>query len=116
MSPRTVCPRENHYIGRRCAGRADANAGLPGRSQPEAAARHARSALDHGFDGQLDAYTHEWRDYISGCRSIPQPDSAVDETYRISAAMLRVHEDKTHRGAIVASLSFPWGGAPGEMS
>jgi glucoamylase len=36
------------------------------------------------------------------------PDSVVD-LYRMSAAILAIHEDKRASGAIIASLSIPWG-------
>ena len=36
------------------------------------------------------------------------PDSVVD-LYRMSAAILAIHEDKCASGAIIASLSIPWG-------
>jgi glucoamylase len=39
---------------------------------------------------------------------ITLPDSVVD-LYRMSAAILAIHEDKRASGAIIASLSIPWG-------
>ena len=36
------------------------------------------------------------------------PDSVID-LYRMSAAILAIHEDKRASGAIIASLSIPWG-------
>ncbi len=40
--------------------------------------------------------------------SIDLPDSVID-LYRMSAAVLAVHEDKRASGAMIASLSIPWG-------
>ena len=40
--------------------------------------------------------------------SIELPDSVVD-LYRMSAAILAIHEDKRASGAMIASLSIPWG-------
>jgi glucoamylase len=42
--------------------------------------------------------------------SITLPDSVLD-LYRMSAAILAVHEDKRASGAHIASLSIPWGHA-----
>lgn len=41
------------------------------------------------------------------------PESVVD-LYRMSAAVLAVHEDKRALGAIIASLSIPWGNTKGD--
>jgi glucoamylase len=44
-------------------------------------------------------------------RKLPQvnlPESVVD-LYRMSAAILAIHEDKRATGAMIASLSIPWG-------
>ncbi|MBC7671915.1 MAG: hypothetical protein H7247_05790, partial [Polaromonas sp.] len=41
------------------------------------------------------------------------PDSVVD-LYRMSAAILAIHEDKCASGAIIASLSIPWGNTKGD--
>ncbi len=41
------------------------------------------------------------------------PESVVD-LYRASAAVLAVHEDKSASGAMIASLSIPWGESKGD--
>jgi glucoamylase len=41
------------------------------------------------------------------------PDSVVD-LYRMSAAVLAIHEDKSASGAVIASLSIPWGHSKGD--
>ncbi len=40
--------------------------------------------------------------------TIDLPDSVID-LYRVSAAVLAIHEDKRASGAVIASLSIPWG-------
>ncbi|MEO5815814.1 MAG: glycoside hydrolase family 15 protein [Gemmatimonadaceae bacterium] len=40
--------------------------------------------------------------------SIELPESVID-LYRMSAAVLAIHEDKRASGAMIASLSIPWG-------
>jgi glucoamylase len=44
---------------------------------------------------------------------IQLPESVVD-LYRASAAVLAVHEDKSASGAMIASLSIPWGESKGD--
>jgi glucoamylase len=44
---------------------------------------------------------------------IELPESVVD-LYRMSAAVLAVHEDKNASGALIASLSIPWGDSKGD--
>ncbi|MDB4887515.1 MAG: glucan 1,4-alpha-glucosidase [Gemmatimonadetes bacterium] len=41
------------------------------------------------------------------------PESVVD-LYRMSAAVLAIHEDKSASGAVIASLSIPWGDSKGD--
>ena len=41
------------------------------------------------------------------------PESVVD-LYRMSAAVLAIHEDKSASGALIASLSIPWGHSKGD--
>ena len=41
------------------------------------------------------------------------PESVVD-LYRMSAAVLAIHEDKSASGAVIASLSIPWGHSKGD--
>jgi glucoamylase len=41
------------------------------------------------------------------------PESVLD-LYRMSAAVLAIHEDKRASGAIIASLSIPWGNTKGD--
>lgn len=44
---------------------------------------------------------------------IELPESVVD-LYRMSAAVLAIHEDKSASGAVIASLSIPWGHSKGD--
>jgi glucoamylase len=44
---------------------------------------------------------------------IELPESVID-LYQVSAAVLAVHEDKRAAGAMIASLSIPWGNAKGD--
>ncbi len=54
----------------------------------------------------LDAYTSGWRQYA---RTLEPVDAAYADEYVMSAMVLRAHEDKIFRGAIIAGLTIPWG-------
>jgi glucoamylase len=44
---------------------------------------------------------------------VEMPESVVD-LYRMSSAVLAIHEDKSASGAMIASLSIPWGHTKGD--
>jgi glucoamylase len=71
----------------------------------EAARVAARATLARGFDAVAKAYIAGWHDYLQKLK----PSSQPDPLYWVSAMVLKAHEDKTYRGAGVASLSSPWG-------
>ena len=91
-----------------------------GRAAAEAALR-ARASLLEPFERLAGAYGGQWRGWQSGLRPLDRtPAEAVapdadappaHNTYRVSTAMLRVHEASTFPGAIIPSLSVPWGAA-----
>ena len=87
--------------------------GLGFGSSAESAATLALAALYEPFENhwerQITAWTH-WhanREMESGPQGeLPDPCA---EQFRISSMVLRAHRDKTYPGAMVASLSVPWG-------
>ena len=92
-----------HTVGPRAAA---ADATTPEQSR-QTAARDLAS-LAHG---STHAHTEKPKRAKSERRRktpIVLPDSVVD-LYRMSAAILAIHEDKRASGAIIASLSIPWG-------
>jgi len=82
-------------------------------SSPESAATLGLSALTEPFavswERQLTAWTR-WHAHCAPqdalCADLPRECA---EQVRISTMVLRVHQDKTYPGAMVASLSVPWG-------
>lgn len=71
---------------------------------PSEAALKARNSLQRGFQRSMEQCIRDWRRYYEG-KDIPHVRLG-----RISASVLRVHEAKSQfRGAIIASLSIPWG-------
>jgi glucoamylase len=77
----------------------------------------AQNTLKRGLDNVLAEYNGlgdaiGWEDYL---QSLPQlntlADTAMDKGKLLytSAMVLKAQEDKTHAGALIASLSNPWG-------
>ena len=82
----------------------------------ESAATLAFSALTEPFDVAWDRHVAEWRGWQQLLRlpaGLPVP---LLNQARISAMVLRVHQDKTYAGALVASLSIPWGNSRDDIS
>jgi glucoamylase len=75
-------------------------------STPSAALENARASLKRGFAAASAEYVQGWGQYLTGLRT-------VNELYRgefqLAAMVLKAHEDKTYRGAMIASMSIPWG-------
>src|SRR5215207_2151914 len=67
----------------------------------------ARASLKKGFAACEEEYRKGWRDYLKTVRRVGTKYQAQLNT---AAMTLKAHEDKTHRGANIASLSVPWGG------
>ena len=82
-------------------------------SSAEAAATLAIASLLQLFDGLLQQHIAPWQAWQAECserHAVPLDiPSALAEEYRVSTIVLRSHLDKTYPGAMVASLSVPWG-------
>ena len=60
------------------------------------------------FDALRDEFLQHWDQW--GARStLPRPDNTLGDAGLQSAAVLKIHEDRAYPGAVVASLSVPWG-------
>ena len=80
-----------------------------GRSYQSAATKLFQS-LAEPFELKRESYIRQWQRAVID----PQFDFTSDTTddggmYRLSRCVLLAHEDKVFQGAIVASLSIPWG-------
>lgn len=78
-----------------------------------AAATEAISTLGRGYSLIEREYIKGWKKYLSGLKNLRRSSMDEGRLYRISAMVLKAHEDKTH-GGIIASLSIPWGEAKGD--
>ena len=87
-------------------------------SSREAASTLAVSSLQQPFDNLLDGQVADWRAWHSRCAECcARPSGAaadLEEQFVTSAMVLRSHLDKTYPGAMVASLSIPWGDSGNE--
>ncbi len=87
-------------------------------SSRQSAATLAISALLQPFDAVWERHIQAWRDWHAACERLRPPDEALGEhlraELRVSAMVLRTHQDRTFPGAMVASLSVPWGNSGDE--
>lgn len=89
-----------------------------GRNGSEAALR-AISSLEDDYEELRRQYIDEWTDWLDGQSPLhevcPIDDrEACIDRFRVSAAVIRSHEGKEIPGAIIASLSIPWGFSKGD--
>jgi glucan 1,4-alpha-glucosidase len=71
------------------------------------ALRNARQSLFKGFIATRAEYEQGWHDYVKSLRRV---ETKYQRQFDMAAMILKAHEDKTYRGANVASLTVPWGG------
>ncbi len=76
---------------------------------PEEAIRNGQASVRKGFEAARNEYEVGWRDYV---KTLPVVDPKYQRQFNLAAMVLKALEDKTYRGAIVASPSIPWGGGP----
>ncbi len=76
--------------------------------KPAEAVNNARSSLAKGFESVRIEYEAGWRAYVSRLPRIAKHQRQFD----MAAMVLTGLEDKTFRGASIASPSTPWGGGP----
>jgi glucoamylase len=86
-----------------------------GRSYQSAATKLFQS-LAEPFDLKREAYVRQWQRAVVD----PKFDFSADTSdsggmYRLSRCVLLAHEDKVFQGAIVASMSIPWGEIKGDQ-
>ena len=67
-----------------------------------------RASLARGFAAVRREYEAEWQRYVATLPRIAKHQ----RQFAMAAMVLKGLEDKTHRGAVIASPSTPWGGGP----
>lgn len=83
-----------------------------GQTEQEAASR-ALASLADGFEKAKAGYVANWERWQSGLRPLTR-DSGQHQPYVTSAATLASHHAVGRPGAVVASLSIPWGSSKGD--
>jgi glucan 1,4-alpha-glucosidase len=76
---------------------------------PGEALRNARTSLARGFERTRREYETGWHQYLA---TVPTVDLKYQRQFNMAAMVLHALEDKTYRGATIASPSIPWGGGP----
>src|SRR5580658_341279 len=75
---------------------------------PEGASSLAKASLAEGVVESRALFLKEWEAW--GRRlHLPKISEALDREALLSVTVLKVHEDRAYPGALVASLSVPWG-------
>jgi glucoamylase len=75
----------------------------------EEALSNARASLSEGFTRLRNEYEAGWYRYVD---QLPRVEAKYRKQFNMAAMVLKALEDKTYRGAIIASPSTPWGGGP----
>jgi len=75
---------------------------------PDRAAATARASLSRSFDATRIEYESQWQRYVATLPRIAKHQ----RQFNMAAMVLKGLEDKTYRGAVIASPSSPWGGGP----
>ncbi len=73
---------------------------------PNDAVDAAKASLERGFAATSDEYNRGWSAYAQTLRKARPP---YENEFQLAAMVLKAHEDKTYRGAMIASMSIPWG-------
>jgi glucoamylase len=80
-----------------------------GRSSQSTVAKLLQS-LAEPFEGHREAFVRQWqRTVVKQNSDFSEHTSDGGHIYRLSRCILLAHEDKTFQGALVASMSIPWG-------
>ncbi len=81
---------------------------------PEEAGQQARNALLKDFDRVQQAFVDGWKGAQSQSMDLGKTYETGFDLYRVSNTVLRTHEEKSYPGAVIASLSIPWGFSKGD--
>ncbi|WP_062226614.1 glycoside hydrolase family 15 protein [Aureimonas frigidaquae] len=75
---------------------------------PEGARTLSRSSLADDYDETRAIFVKGWEDWATRLK-LPYAAPELTEAAERSAMVIKVHRDRTFAGAVVASLSVPWG-------
>jgi glucoamylase len=72
------------------------------------------TSLSIPFDSHLEQYINQWNRPSNKILPLHQVSKDKGSLYHGSYSLILAHEDKSYPGAIIASLSIPWGEAMGD--
>jgi glucoamylase len=78
-------------------------------SSPAEAISNGQASVRKGFGASRTEYDLGWHAYTA---TLPSFEPKYQRQFNMAAMVLKALEDKTHRGATIASPSIPWGGGP----
>lgn len=82
---------------------------------PQEAGQLARASIFESFESCKTKFIKEWEDWQKNLFNFEKNKRDYSPKYfNISATMLKSHESKRHPGALIASLSIPWGYSRGD--
>jgi glucoamylase len=67
-----------------------------------------RTGLADSFDTTRGVFLQAWHAWGAPLQ-LPRPTDVLGDAAVFSATVLKIHEDRSYPGAVVASLSVPWG-------
>lgn len=82
---------------------------------PSGAETLARSSLAEGFDCIRKRVMDGWQQWGNKLTCPPGADPALRDLFLKSAMVLKVCDDRHYPGAVVASLSIPWGNSRDDL-
>ncbi len=80
-------------------------------TDPGEAGHAAFAGIQDDFESLAAEYVRDWRAWQGGLMPLERVEPGERDLYRNSTMVLRSHQGKTVCGAVVASLSIPWGQA-----
>ncbi|MDR3470648.1 MAG: glycoside hydrolase family 15 protein [Devosia sp.] len=80
----------------------------------EGARTLSRSSLADDYDETRRLFVDQWEAW-GKTLSIPYTSPELQREAELSAAVIKIHEDRTYAGALVASLSVPWGSSHDDL-
>ncbi|MBI3926641.1 MAG: glucoamylase [Armatimonadetes bacterium] len=75
-------------------------------SDSKSAVEQAAGSLQEGFSHVFEKYVGGWHEYVGSLRHF---DTPYQKEFERAAMTLKAHEDKTYPGAMIASITVPWG-------
>ena len=83
---------------------------------PSEAGQRALASLLDGFEAARLIYVREWQNWLNTLTplTLKVGNNEIGRLYKVSAAVMRMHESKRFPGGLIASLSIPWGFSKGD--